>query len=136
MQVTDRERLFYLALPAALLAKPRADATEGRRQGKFLRNYLCGFPVVASSDLRDEVGDVESGRASGLAGADAITGMIGEQQFERGLARRTHFLGVGYERHAFRGGCSAGRPEIGPAFDLYRAHEAGGRWLEALNVAE
>src|ERR1035438_2048930 len=136
MQVTDRESLFYLALPAALLAKPRTDASEGCRQGKLICNYLCGFPVVAGSDLRDEIGDVEPGRASGFAGADAITGMIGEQQFEGGLARRTHFLGVRDHFHAFGCRCSARGPKVRSAFDLHRAQEAGGRWLEALDVAE
>ena len=92
MQVTDGKSLFYFALPATLLAQPGADAPERRREGKILRNYLRCLPVVTSGDLRDEVGDVEPGWTSSATRADSVACMIGEEQFERGLARSPHFL--------------------------------------------
>ena len=60
-------------------------------------------------------------RASGLAGADAIARMVGEQQFERGLARRAHLVRVVDHDHSLRRGRGARGPEVGPSFDLHRA---------------
>ena len=136
MQVADRERLFHITLPAALFTQPRTDTPQGCGQREVVRDDLCGLPVVACGNALDEVGDVQPGRASCLAGADAIACMVGEQQFQRGLAGQAHLLRVVNNHHSFRYGRGAGRPQVGPAFDLHRAQEARGRGLEALDVAE
>ena len=50
MQVADRERLLHVALPAALLAQPRANPPQRRRQREIVRHNLGGLPVVAGGN--------------------------------------------------------------------------------------
>ena len=136
MQVADGKRLFHITLPAALFAQPRANPPQGRRQREIVGDNLRRLLMVARGDSRDEAGDVQPGGASGPAGADAVAGVVGEQQFQRGLARCSHFVRIVNHYHSLRRGRGAGGPKVGPPFDLHRAQEAGSGRLKALDVAE
>ena len=79
MQVADRERLFDFALPAALFAQARANASKGGREREALRDNLRGLRVVTGRNPLNEVGDVQVCRAACLARADAVPRVVGEQ---------------------------------------------------------
>src|SRR5208282_3560197 len=136
MQVADRERLLHLTLPTPLFAQPRTNAPKGGWQGEVVCNDVRGLPDVAGGYAFDEVGDVKPRGASRPTGPHAVARMIGEQQFERGLARCAHFFGVSYHLHSLRRGRRAGRPKVSPSLNLYCAQKAGSGRLEALDVAE
>ncbi len=76
VQVADRKRLFHLALPAATLAEPRADAAQRRRQSQVVGYNFPGLSVIASGHAGDEAGDIKARRAAGPAGSDAVTRVI------------------------------------------------------------
>ena len=50
VEVANRQRFFDVALPAALLAQPRADPAKRRRQGEIVRDDLRRGRVVVGGD--------------------------------------------------------------------------------------
>src|ERR1035441_2447846 len=136
MQVADGKRLFHVALPTALLAQPWANPSKGRGQRQIVGDNLRRLRVVGGADPRYEAGDVQPGRTASLARPDAVTGVVGEQEFKRGLTCRPHFFRIINHDHSLRSRRGAGRPEIGPPFDLHRAQKARGGWLKPLDMAQ
>ena len=100
------------------------------------RHNAAAARDIVRRDPGDEIWNVEPGGAPGPARPDAVASVVGEQEFEGGLARGTDLLRIGDDVHPFGGWHGAGGPETGPALDLDRAQETGGRRLEALDKTE
>ena len=62
--------------------------------------------------------------------------MIGEQKFERALARLVHLRRIGVDHHAFGHRQRAAHLQLGRFFDFHQAHAAGGLQRQAVVIAE
>ncbi len=94
------------------------DVNELRLAGAILEGHVLQFALAA-----------------GIADR-AVEGMVGEQDFKRGLARLHHLLGLRLHHHAFGDGRGAGGLHLGHLFDFDQAHAACALERESGVVAE
>ena len=66
----------------------------------------------------------------------AIQRMVGQQKFERALARLVHLRRIGVDHHALGHRQRAGHLQLGRFFHFHQAHAAGGLQRQAVVVAE
>ncbi len=136
LQLPDGDGILDDLAPAFLFAESRADTSDGKRQRQGFLDHLDGVVVLAVGDQRHVALHVHVVRAGDLARGLAIGVVIGDEQFQRHLARGADVRAVGVDLHTRSNERAAGGDEAAAAGDFNRADPAGAVGLEFFVVAE
>ncbi len=136
VQRADGQSLVERAPAAILFAQPGTDAAERAGQRQTLGDHAHRMGRIPGGDAGHEARDVQPGRAARNARRPAFARVVGEQQFDGHLPCPAHILAPGVDRHPVGDGHGARRRERSAPLDLDRAEEAGGRRLDARDVAQ
>ena len=136
VEVPDGKGLSRFAAVTPLFAQAGTDAAQRSRDCQIINGDFRRAPKIPVGDACHKSRDVQCRRATGSAGPDAISYMIGKQQFKCGLSRGAHFVRICMNNHAVGSRGCAGRRQIGSAFNFYGAQVAGCRRRIVFHLAE
>ncbi len=137
--IAHAQRLHAHALVADAHAAITQDAARlvvkhNRRPLLFVRMQLLLQEPALAHPVAE--GHVLQFALAALVAHRAIQRMVGQQKFQRALARLVHLRRIGVDHHAFGHRQRAAHLQLGRLFHFHQAHAASGLQREAIVVAE